>query len=71
MSGTCTAGTSRTTSPGWPQGGQDLTDYLRAELDHYAAATAPLEPLRRRLFTEMVARTPLAEEGPAHTCGAA
>ena len=53
------------------QGGQDLTDYLRAELDHYAEATAPLEPLRRRLFTEMVARTPLAEEGPEHTCGAA
>ncbi len=52
-------------------GGQDLTAYLRAELDHYAAATAPLEPLRRRLFTEMVSRTPLAEEGPAHCLGAA
>ena len=52
-------------------GGDDLTAYLRAELDHYAAATAPLEPLRRRLFTEMVTRTPLAEEGPAHSCGAA
>ena len=26
-------------------GGDDLTDYLRAELDHCAAATAPLEPL--------------------------
>ncbi len=52
-------------------GGDDLTDYLRAELDHCAAATAPLEPLRRRLFTEMVARTPLAEQGPAHTHGAA
>ena len=53
------------------EGGDDLTTYLRAELDHYAAATAPLEPLRRRLFTEMVARTPLAEVGPAHTCGTA
>jgi oligopeptidase B len=52
-------------------GGDALRDYLAAELDHYAAATAPLEPLRRRLFTEMVARTPLAEEGPAHTCGSA
>ncbi len=50
------------------EGGDDLTTYLRAELDHYAAATAPLEPLRRRLFTEMVARTPLAEVGPAHSC---
>ncbi|HYN56274.1 MAG TPA: hypothetical protein VES03_03635, partial [Motilibacterales bacterium] len=53
------------------QGGDDLTEYLRAELDHYAAATAPLEPLRRRLFTEMVARTPLSEEGPEHTFGSA
>jgi oligopeptidase B len=53
------------------EGGDDLTAYLRAELDHYATATAPLEPLRRRLFTEMVARTPLAEEGPAHACGPA
>jgi oligopeptidase B len=49
----------------------ELRAYLAAELDHYAAATEPLEPLRRRLFTEMVARTPLAEEGPAHTCGSA
>ncbi len=53
------------------QGGRDLTDYLRAELDHYTAATGSLEPVRRRLFTEMVARTPLAEEGPVHACGAA
>jgi oligopeptidase B len=52
-------------------GGDELTAYLRAELDHYAEATATLEPLRRRLFTEMVARTPLAEVGPAHTCGPA
>ena len=51
--------------------GRSLTDHLRAELDHYTAATAALEPIRRRLFTEMLARTPLAEEGPAHTCGAA
>ena len=53
-------------------GGQDLTAYLRAELDHYTTATAALEPLRRRLFTEMVSRTPLAEEGPrACPCGCA
>ncbi|MGB7982822.1 MAG: prolyl oligopeptidase family serine peptidase [Candidatus Nanopelagicales bacterium] len=52
-------------------GGQPLMDYLRAEQDHYTAATAPLERLRRRLFTEMVARTPLAEVGPAHACGGA
>ncbi len=51
------------------EGGQALTEYLRAELDHYRAATAQLEPLRRRLFTEMVSRTPLAEEGPAHARG--
>ncbi len=53
------------------EGGEDFMGYLRAELDHYAAATAPLEPLRRRLFTEMVSRTPLTEVGPAHACGAA
>ncbi len=52
-------------------GGPEFSDYLRAEADHYAEATAPLEPLRRRLFTEMVARTPLAEEGPHYTHGAA
>ncbi len=52
-------------------GGQPLMDYLRAEQDHYARATAQLEPLRRRLFTEMVARTPLSEVGPEHACGAA
>ncbi len=53
------------------EGGQPLMDYLRAEQDHYTATTASLEPLRGRLFTEMVSRTPLAEEGPAHACGAA
>ncbi len=51
------------------EGDQPLRDYLAAEQDHYAAATAGLEPLRRRLFTEMVARTPLAQVGPAHSCG--
>ena len=53
------------------EGGEDFMGYLRAELDHYAGATAPLEPLRRRLFTEMVSRTPLTEVGPAHACSAA
>jgi oligopeptidase B len=52
-------------------GGPELSEYLRAEATHYAEATAVLEPLRRRLFTEMVARTPLAEEGPEHAHGAA
>lgn len=52
-------------------GGPEFDAYLRAEADHYAEATAELEPLRRRLFTEMVARTPLVEEGPEHACGAA
>ena len=52
-------------------GGPELSDYLTAEATHYAEATAVLEPLRRRLFTEMVARTPLAEEGPEHAHGAA
>jgi oligopeptidase B len=41
-----------------------LGTYLRAERDHYEEATSPLEPVARRLFTEMVARTPLVEEGP-------
>jgi oligopeptidase B len=45
------------------EGGPELTEYLRAELDHYEEATAALDPVRRRLFTEMVARTPLAQEG--------
>jgi oligopeptidase B len=45
------------------EGGTDLDEVLQAELDHYTQATAALEPVRRRLFTEMVARTPLAEEG--------
>jgi oligopeptidase B len=48
------------------EGGPELDEVLQAELDHYTQATAPLEPMRRRLFTEMVARTPLAEEGAAH-----
>jgi oligopeptidase B len=46
-----------------------LEEHLRAERDHYEAATAPLEPLQRRLFTEMVARTPLTEEGPVVRIG--
>ena len=49
------------------EGGPELADYLRAELDHYEEATAALDPLRRRLFTEMVARTPMSQEGaPFH-----
>lgn len=47
-------------------GGADLRAYLSAESDHYLAATAGVEPARRHLFTEMVARTPVAEEGPAY-----
>ena len=50
-------------------GGEELTAHLRAERDHYDAATAALEPLHRRLFTEMVARTAPTEEGAPHRIG--
>ena len=50
---------------------ESLGEYLRAERDHYEAVTAALEPLQRRLFTEMVARTPLTEEGPPVRIGRA
>jgi oligopeptidase B len=53
------------------EGGPDLEEYLRAERDHYEEATAPLDPLRRRLFTEMVARTPVADIGAPHRHGGA
>ena len=52
-------------------GGEELRAYLSAESDHYLAATAGVEPVRRHLFTEMVARTPVAEEGPAHSVAGA
>jgi oligopeptidase B len=46
------------------QGGQGLSEYLRAEREYHDAAVAGLDDLHRRIFTEMLARTPLAEEGP-------
>ena len=65
-------GRSMTDEFAWmAQGGPELTEYLAQELDHYSAATETLEPLRRRLFTEMVARTPLSEVGPEHAHGEA
>jgi oligopeptidase B len=51
-------------------GGPELVGYLQAELDHYEEATAALDPLRRRLFTEMVARTPMSQEGAPFHMGA-
>jgi oligopeptidase B len=49
--------------------GEALGEYLRAERDYYEQATSALAPLAQRLFTEMVARTPLTEVGPAVRIG--
>jgi oligopeptidase B len=51
--------------------GSGLEAYLRAERAYHDAVTAPLQPLARRLFTEMVARTAPVEHGPPVRIGAA
>jgi oligopeptidase B len=48
-----------------------LGAYLHAERAYHDAATGPLEPLRRRLVTEMVSRTAPVEHGPPVRIGGA